>query len=393
MPDVFEILNTDYEHRILPNLQVVHTDGSVDVIPAGRVVLQAGANVEFVVDDDRDEITLNVQPGVGNEDPYLTQKLAAFASLSDANTGGNPITGPFPDPNTNITPDGPAWSFTRESMWIGAMNNAQAEPITGAFFLVNDSCADVGEFPNNGFPDQAPSTLKILDICTPCIDCLQFVRISDYLSRISDFYTYILNLVLAENAEPEHPDGGTPQDFYGLLPQWLATRRYWDYLVHNSTIKLVAQSMGQSLTAAVFYRNISSNTVPQVTIEMEFEFLRDTGSGFVPVALNLTPDTVEVRELVREGETDPASLSGAPVYTSTTITATFESPGTLAPNIQTFADMALLFRDMGLIDNSIYRFAVRVTASVSPTHLSVSPITKETLVFFVPPSASSSSSS
>jgi hypothetical protein len=389
--DPFEIFNSDADLRTLLDLRVVHADGTEESIGPGPVVLVNGANIDFQLDDERDDISLTAAPGVGNQDPYFTQKLTAIRSLTDANTGGNPIVGPFLDPATDTVPEGPSWIFTRDSLWIGSVNDVRAEPLTGVFFIGVDPCAVVGEFPDNdGFADELPSTLKIFDICIPCVDCLQYQKISDYIIRINAFYQYILDLVLNENAAPEHPDGGTPITFYGLLPQFTATRRYWDYLVHNAAVKFSAASMGQSLTAVVFYRNISANTVPQIDIDIEFEFLRDTGTGFVPVVLGLSSSTIDVRELARENAPNQATFNSSPVYGSTTIDVSFQTPGTLASGEQTFADVALLFRSFNFLDDR-ERYAVRATASISPTHLSGSPITKEQLIFFVPPGSSSSS--
>jgi hypothetical protein len=392
MPDQFDILNSDADLRVLPDIRIVHFDGSEEVITGDVVRLENGANIAFDLDENTDETTISVDPGGGNEDPYITQKFDALAGLTEANDGGNPISGPFPDPNTGITPLGDPWTFTRDSLWIGSMNNVPGDPISGAFFLVNDSCANVGDFEtNDGFPDTLEARLKILDVCIPCLDCLQYVRLDDYLARINEFYEYVLNLVLSELTEPEHPDGGLRQGSYGLLPNWLSSQRYWDYLVHNSTIKLAAQSMGQAVTAATFYRNISTGDIGPVTITYVFEFLRDTGAGFNPVDIGPTPTTVEVRSLAREGEANQADLSGTPVYTLSTITATFVTPGILASGDQTYADAVLLLRELDLNDDE-QQYAVRVNMSIAPTHLGVAPITKEILVFFVPAAASSSSS-
>lgn len=405
-----ELFNPDARLRRLVNLSVVKSDGTEVDIPEGQVVLQNGGNVAFELDEDRDETTISVSPGAGTEDPYLTQKFEALSNIQETNTADNPLTGPFEDPETGIIPEGDPWSFTTQSLWLGAINNTPADPGSGSFFIVGDRCMSVGEFENeeqgypqdprvcetvptesSSVPQEVPcaAELALLDICIPCTDCLTWLRLEEYIGRISEFYDYILELTLDEETTtiPEHPDGGIREDFTGTYAQYIAAARYWDSLVHRSVLKLSAQGQGQSISVAGFYRNISDGEIGSapdgVTFTYTLNFLRN-GSNFNAFTANNT----DVRALDRNGKTS-AFLDSVSYLGSHTITVVMKS-GLISPSTvglssgdEVYADFVLLIKDSDLFDDLTSEYTVDVDMSVTPTHIGTT-VSRDTTVYFVP---------
>jgi hypothetical protein len=391
---VFDLFNPDAALRNLPTLSIVNAAGAETPIPAGRVFLVRGANVELLQEADLDETTITVTAGSGIEDPYFTQKHNSLVGLDNTNSSTNPITGPF-DPGDGNIPVGPSWSFTRNSLYLATINNTHPEPDTGTFFVVGDQCTSVGTFEPSSYPGYPhdPSTcstgpcgaaLSVLDICLPCVDCLEYYRLEEYLDRIKSYYDYIYALSSNKNTNfpSVHPDGGTPETFSGVHPQLNAALRYWDYLVHRSTVKMAAQGQGQSVVFAAYYKNISNSTIGPVDITFTLQFIRDNCFWH-----GVIPNDMEIRLLPREG-VDAATLTSV-VHTSSSIIITTTSDGPVFSGAEMFSDLALIVADANLFDND-GNFRIDVTAVFSPTHIGTP--SKNTTVYFRPPDSESSSS-
>jgi hypothetical protein len=396
-----EPFNPDRCLRVLPIVSVVKRDGTQIPVNNQGIALEGGANAAFSIEEENDEIVLSVNAGAGVEDPYLRQKAEAIASLSADNPS---VSGPFQDPVTGVTPDGPAWEFTVDSTWIGSINNVLAEADTGAFFLVNDVCTHIGEFvdpEDPGYPQEVieegssssvpQSHLKILDICAPCLDCLEYQRLFDYMTRLETFYNYLFELTRSEDTDspPEHPDGGIRDTFVGVHPQLMAALRYWDYLVHVNSVKISAQSIGQGITAAAYYRNISVDPVGDpnpdgVSLQIKFELLRD-GVAWEGLAASF----LDIRILDRSGKPS-ATQDGSPAYTPAassahTVTVDLKTTNPMASGEEIYADVALMFRNANLFNDPASDFTMRVTLTVNPTHLDPVSQERETIVYFQPP--------
>jgi len=389
------LFNPDVALRELPTISVVTASGSETAIPEGRIFIVEGSNIELLQEVDLDETTISAAAGSGIEDPYFTQKFTSLCSLDNTNSSTNPISGPF-DPGDGNIPEGPSWSFTRNSMYLATVNNTGPEPETGALFVVGDTCTSLGTFEPSSFPGYPhdPSTcstgpcgaaLSVIDICLPCVDCLEYYRIEEYLDRIKTFYDFIFDLSANKSTGTPvtHPDGGTPEDFSGVHPQLNAALRYWDYLVHRSTVKLSAQGQGQSIVFAAYYKNISDSIVGPVNITFTLQFVRDDCFWH-----GVIPDNMEIRLIPREGVV-AAELTSV-VYTTSSITVSTTSAGVVGSLGELFSDFALLVEDANLFDND-GNFRIEVSAVYAPTHIGAP--TKETTVYFKPPDQSTSSDS
>jgi len=115
-------------------------------VSADIVTLAPGANIVLDLREDEDVTTITAEAGAGVEDPYYRQKYVALSGLTESDTPSSPVTGPYPDPFSGITPTGPAWDFSYLSMWISAFSGVSGDPISGAFFFAEDECFGVGEF-------------------------------------------------------------------------------------------------------------------------------------------------------------------------------------------------------------------------------------------------------
>lgn len=410
-PCVCDTFSPDSEYRVLPSLTVVTKTGAEIPIPVGAIKLAAGANMAITVLEDEDVATIAAAPGFGVENPYYRQKYDALAGLSQANTPAAPAQGPIPDPASGFTPSGDPWSFTYQSMWIAKMTGIGADPISGAFFMTGDECFGVGEFEadNPGYPQGARedanssscgAELAVLDICTPCMDCGLYQQLGEYLDRLRVFYDYLSNITNDDTPSipPEHPDGGLRESRYGLYQQYMAGARYWDYLLHMSTIKLSAQGQGQSIVAAGFYRNISPSDIgagPGVGVQTDisFQFFR----GACPWE-GISSSIVEIRALDRSGK-NSAYLAGV-VYTdgslpggcpsgpgAHTVTASLQSGSDLGPNGEVYADVALLLTNTQLFEEPGEDFTVVVRLCVQQTHLTPAIQCRAITVHFRPANA------
>ena len=384
--DPSAFLNPDLYARL--SLSVEHADGSVTPIPDGGVILRAGTNLDLTVLPDEDTVSLAVEQSTAAVDPYYKQKYEALQALSDLNDALNPITGPFADLITGETPDGDPWSFTRASLWFGGINSRPADLVTGAFYLVTGPCAVAGSFPlpNNGSPELAEGTLKLFDICAPCVDCPTWVRLDSYVRRLAAFYDYILELIYNEDTAnpPVHPDGGTPEAINGLLREYMTAVRYWDYLVHNSTLKLAAQASGQAVVTAAFYRNITPLAVAGVEIQLDFCFYKN---GAVWAAVDSS--VVSFKLLARTGVDMNAVYSGVPVWNAGCVTVNLAATGPLASNQSLYGDLVMMLDDTLLpADTGLDECHIELTATYKNTHLGTA-VTKTLLIYFVPPAGSS----
>lgn len=389
------------------SLTVEKADGTLIPVAAQPLLLRPGANVTITVLEDGDEAQIACGAGSGTELPYYRQKYNTLATL----TGD--VSGPFPDPDTGVTPVIPpgktTWEFTTASRWVAKIANILGQPVSGNFFFGGSPCISVGEFenPDYNLPELTGGLLHLVDICAPCVDCQTWDQLNAYFQRISEFYDYMYSLCNDPDTStiPEYPDGGIRENFTGVYQQHMAVLRYWDYLVHRSTTKLAAQSYGQSIVTAVFYRNISDGEIGTGTgidYTIRLSFYKKVGEDFCPWG-GLSSDFISVRALDRTDKnsawvTDTQFLSGGIVPPCTellpgahTIEITMHCDA-LASGDECYADVAVLFKDIDAFENGEY--LVNIYAKVDPTHI-VPPgyEEKETTVYFLPPEPTASSSS
>lgn len=341
-------------------------DGNVSYLPQGGVIVQTTANFELTLDEEDDEVIMNAGAVSEAVNPYYQEKYEALKGLTDANDAGNPVSGP-------TVGSGPAWSFTRDAMWLAKIKNAGVDEHSGAAFVVTDPCAVVGEFEDNtheshAYAQDSPAELVLLDVCAPCLDCLTWKRLQEYLDRIEEFYDYMFELIYNTNTlvPPTHPDGGHPEEFNGLYWQWLAAQRMWDYLVNASTAKFTAQAQGQSIVAAGYYRNISDGNVGDpLEATVTFVFTKNDAPWN-----GIDSSVVESRWLVRSTSDNVMAQDGAtPDTIGTYYLKTFgKFSAPLPSNEVIYIDVALLIDDTKLPDE-LENFRVYVIFEVKPSHL------------------------
>jgi hypothetical protein len=392
--------------RRLVHFVVEHADGTEEPIPAGGVAFIGGANLGFTIPEDDDTVSLALDPAAGSEDPYFRAKYNALAGMAPGETSSG----------EGIDTERPAWVFTDDTLYVTAINNVLAEPLSGALFLTGDACHNIGQFEsglNPGYPEDPVAwegssssveggQLSIFNMCIPCVDCLTFYELAAYLDRITIFYDYIFDLTYTDDTvnPPEHPDGGVRETFVGTMQQTMASLRYWDNLLNRSTVKLSAQSFGQSVVGAAYYRNISDRYIGNlpngVTLTLTFTFQKVDSGGNVTDWNGISASITDVQIMDREGRCSAAlGPTGITFIGSNEVQVQTVSGALLGPGQEIFSDVALVL--LGTIDtnDANYSYQVAVHLEVSHTHLGDSgndnPVEKDTLVYFRPPDPEPSS--
>lgn len=400
-------LELESECRRLVHFVVEHADGSEEIIPEGGMALVAGANLGFSIPEDTDEAVLEVDPLAGNEDSYYRTKYEGLSGLRP----GESSSGAYVDDPR------PAWLFTDESLYTASINSVKAEDVSGAVFVLGDACHSLGQFEardDEGYPEEpivwgegssaqeVGGQLSLFNMCIPCLDCLTFYRLEEYLERIKLFYDYVFALTYDNDTQnpPEHPDGGVRETLTGVHQQVMSARRYWDNILSRSMVKLSAQSFGQAIVGAGYYRNISDNAIGSlpdgVGMTFTFTFQKVDSLGVVTAWDGISASVTDVEILDREGRCS-ASIgpSGVTFVGSNQVVVQTITGEVLGPSKEFFSDVALVL--LGTVDtnNPDYSYQVAVNLGVSHTHLGPvyddNQVERNTLVYFRPPDPEPSS--
>ena len=367
---MYDEFNPDSTIRPDVSLKLIHKNGSETLIPPGSVKLQAGAG--FTVEEDQGEIAIGVVGEGISGDPYYLQKYQALCDMQE----GDVISGPYPDPITGETPVGTAWEFTDETIYIASINGALPEDKSNTIFLSTDECS------NLMYTDDHEFTL--VDICGPCLDCAVYDTLQTYLERINEMIRYVWKLSgdTQTNSIPVAPDG-TPLEFFtGIFVQAHTALDYWNYLVHQQSVKASAQCFGQSITAASYYKNISDVDANNVGIQTKFIFLRKDSGGNYFTWEGVSSQYMEVRVLDREGQPS-APLQGSPGFTTNTVTVDLDG-GNIASGGEVYGDVALMITNADAFDQISEQVTVVVRTVITNTHIG-NTITLNNIVYFRPP--------
>jgi len=398
-----DTLNPDIRLRDLVSITVEHADGSQEHIPVGGLAFDAGGNVNLDVADDAEEIIWSVDVLSGGEDPYYRQKYEGLIGIQEGLSSSGDL----------VDSERPAWLFTDESMHVTTINNTAAEVVTGSVFILGDTCITLGEFEdpyNPGYPEIAEQSssseggaLSVLNICIPCVDCLHYKQLEEWLDRLRSFYDYVFALSYDNDTStiPSHPDGEVVEQRTGLLQQLLSAQRYWDFLIHRTSVKLGAQAYGQSLVAAGFYRNISDRTIGAglpdgVTLTFLFTFQRVDDAGAVTAWDGITESVSDVKVLDRSSKCSSVlGTTGVSFIGSNQVQVETVSGRDLASGQEIYSDVALILLSTVLANDPTYGYRVSVQLTVSHTHLgpavSANAIVKNESVYFRPPDPEPSS--
>ncbi len=362
---MYEDFNPDSTVRVLPDINVVKKDGTV--LPANNRIVEfaAGAGLITNISGESGEISIEVDP---NDSLYHQQK---YEALRDMVEGGS-ASGPFEDPDSLITPDGDPWTFTDQSLYIATINNTPPEPETGVAFMVTDDCSNT---------IQQDHGLDLIDICGPCVDCPAYDTLQTYLLRIEEMVRYVWRLTgdKVTNTVPVPPNGAELENFTGIYLQTLSALNYWNYLVHRQSVKANAQSFGQAVSAAAYYRNISPSSVGPINIEVKFRFMQRTSGGSLLTWDGVAAGNTDVRVVDREGAPS-ATLTSGPIYTANTITVNLDA-GTLLSSQEIYGDVILMITDTSLFDTEVDQILIVVETKYSVTHIGNNITLSDTIYF------------
>jgi hypothetical protein len=362
---MFDEFNPDSTVRLLPVISVLKKDGSEIAIDNRIVELDAGASFDITIDADTDDIVL----GAATESNLYHQQK--YEALRDRLPGGTP-SGPFEDPASGVTPEGEAWSFTDDAYYISRLAAISPEEETGVVFMASDSCSNY---------IQGVNLLTLIDICGPCIDCPTYATLQTYLERIDELVQYVWQLTGDKDTStiPTPPSEVTGESFTGVYLQSLAALNYWNYLVHKQSVKAHAQSFGQSVSAASFYRNISAESVGPINIEIKFRFMQRVGGGSLSPWNGINAGNTETRVIAREGVTS-ATLSSGPLYSANEVTMNLDA-GTLLTGEDVYGDAVLMITDTGLFDVASDQILIIAETTFSVTHIGNNIVLTDTIYF------------
>jgi len=362
---MFDEFNPDSTVRLLPTLSVVKKNGTE--IPVNNRIVEFDVGAPFVlsIDDETSDIVI----GASEENSLYHQQK--FEALRDMLPGETP-SGPFMDPSTGITPEGPAWAFTDGSYYISNIADKPPEGETGVAFMVNDACSNY---------IQGVNQLTLIDICGPCVDCPTYDTLQTYLERIEEMVRYVWRLTgdKITDTVPVPPNGAPLENFTGIYLQALTALNYWNYLVHKQSVKSSSQSFGQSISSAAYYRNISPTSVGPINIQVRYRFLQRLGGGGLSTWEGVSPGNTEVRVVDREGLSS-ASLVSGPVYSASTVTIQLGA-GTLATGEEIYGDSVLMVTDTSLFDNESDQILIVVETTFDVTHIGNNVLLSDTIYF------------
>ena len=380
----------DAELRRLPTLVIVDAAGVETEVPAGKVILAAGANMSLELPEESGQAVLSSLSGGGGEDNYYRRKYEALAATPDAGT----VSGGGEDAAH------PAWEFSADARWLAGVNDVKAFPADGNFFLSNSVCGCVGAIESaSGYPETAAAQLTLLDVCAPAINKLSYARISQYVQRLRLCLDYLLELENNPNPAyiPTAPGGITASPFNGMLQQLTVVRNYWNFLAHRFGVRFNAMSQGQSLVLAHYYRNSGSAAVGDATsgisLSILCSFLRRDSEGVVTPWLGLTGPNILVKQLRRNNADNPpySMIPATWRYSvddrSIVISASTEGGASLllSSGSELVSDFAVMFKSLLLPEDGA-EYYMEASAVISPTHMEAS-VTRQQTVFFTPPIA------
>jgi hypothetical protein len=140
---MFDDFNPDSTVRILPTLSIIDENGVETPINNNVIIMETGGGIAFEVDVETDEIKLTTENAGDNL--YYAQKLEALLNMME----GDNVSGPYMDPDTGVTPPGPPWNFTDETIYIALLSNRTPEAETGVVFMANDACNNLSYYGSN----------------------------------------------------------------------------------------------------------------------------------------------------------------------------------------------------------------------------------------------------
>ena len=347
------------------------------------LVFQSGGGIALNPVENSDIVEWTTE---GAEDNlYYSQKLEALQNIQE----GEIIVGPYADPDTGITPVGPSWTFTDESIYLATLANISPEPETGVIFMTNDSCANV---------IQGSNALALIDICSPCLDCPTYITLQGYLDRINESVMYVWKLAGDKQTSTEtvSPDGFPLNRFTGTYVQTLAALSFWNHLMNKQSVKSAGQAYGQSVSGTIYYKNISSNTLNNVGMTLEFIFaVRNLNTDVINTWNGINASNTEVRVIARESANGESANVVSQTINPDGATVVFNAP-TVSPGESVYGDVALLLTNSGLFDNLDEQVLVIVRASYENTHLNPGGVyddVEDKIVYFKPATEPAGSSS
>lgn len=204
-------------------IRIVNSLGTATLSPDADITMSAGAHVSFDPDPSQGTVVFNCDVPDGFRQQYYQDLKSCIENhaSSTLDNAGTPWPVDFHDPNPS----------EGNGYYVSKINDVS--PRNGAFAIVGGKSFR-----------WAPATagLTVADVAKPDVDCLDYMRIAGYVTRLES--------VLDEMARAI---SGTPvaslstYSRYGLYKQYQALRELWNYLVIRSMVMFDVQHQASKL--------------------------------------------------------------------------------------------------------------------------------------------------
>lgn len=207
----------------MPTIRIVNSLGTTTLPQNADLVVDAGFKIVYDVDKPSKTVVVDSEvPNGFRQDFYEDLKECVTQHVSSTlDNAGRPWPVDFSEPEPN-DPDG---------YYVSTINGVT--PRNGAFAVVG------GKSFRWATTDDG---LSVSDISRPDVDCLDYMRLAGYITRLQD----VLDK-LAKDISGIPANVMSESALYGLYKQYQAVREIWNYLVIKSMVIFDVQHQGGRL--------------------------------------------------------------------------------------------------------------------------------------------------
>ena len=219
-------------------ISIVNSGTTTSLVPEGDVTVGSnGFRTSYVVDKDAGKVRQDCSVDDGWVEKFYADTRDAIENhvATTLENAGLPYNVDFTLPQYEST----------DGYYVSRING-----VAGM-----QGCFAVTAGPNFRWAPKS-SGLSVFDLSRPCVDCLDYMRIAGYVTRIEETLSSIARSV-----------SGVPDDVqsnpavYGLFKQYQALRELWNYLVVRNTVVFNVENQGNRLFLKARFTNPSGDSV------------------------------------------------------------------------------------------------------------------------------------
>ena len=236
----------------MTTIRIVNGSDVTTWTPTGDVTLAAGSHLAYGVDADARKARMSCDLADGWKEAFYEGTRDCIENMTDA-TLDNAGTPYYVDFRPSSQDEGHGY-------YLSTVNGESG--ILGAF--------DIAGGPNLRWGPRSFG-ISVNDMSRPDVDCLDYVRIAGYLTKINEVADRIIDQISGTPSS-----GATNPAIYGLWKQYQALREMWNYLVIRNMVVFGMEHQGNKLFVKARFSNPTSVTIP----------VGDLSVGFVPCSYN-----------------------------------------------------------------------------------------------------------